>query len=226
MRASFSLLLVLLSCSCTAVRSVPCGDVVPPLGPGRTVISDIDDTIKDTRVKLGTSHIPNPAIIFDGLRTWHPVHGMAGVYRKKWGPFPGQGPVTKTARRRSTIIYVSAGPCSYRKRLRRVIPEWNFPEGRIVLRKGGPLAPPDYKTTAIAPIMAASPQRHFILVGDSGEHDPECYGELARNFLDQVEGIYIRKISGEEFSRYDRAFHGVPRRKIHFFPAKLADGAW
>jgi phosphatidate phosphatase APP1 len=186
------------------------------------VISDIDDTIKETHVKLGASHIPNPAIVFDGLRPWHPVPGMARVYCKNWGPFAEQAQVNRRARRESTIIYVSAGPCRYDKRLRRVIPEWKFPTGKIVLRAGGLIPSPDYKTKAIAPIIAASPQRSFILVGDSGEHDPECYGELARRFRGQIDAIYIRNISAYKGSRYDAAFHDVPRRKIHFLPAHLA----
>ena len=35
-------------------------------------------------------------------------------------------------------------------------------------------------------------QRRFLLVGDSGEHDPEIYGALARRFPQQVAGIFIR----------------------------------
>ncbi|MGB7326045.1 MAG: App1 family protein [Rubripirellula sp.] len=32
------------------------------------------------------------------------------------------------------------------------------------------------KRSAIVPILEAFPQRQFILIGDSGEQDPEIYG--------------------------------------------------
>lgn len=124
-----------------------------------------------------------------------------------------------------SVIYVSAGPCGYADRLKRLIPGWGFPRGEILLRLHAPFPPPpsDYKTKAIFPIISRSPAKHFILVGDSGEHDPECYGDLARKFPSQVNAIYIRKISGNEPSRYRRVFAGINPKKIHFIRANLSD---
>jgi phosphatidate phosphatase APP1 len=217
MRAFALLLLALLGCSCA---SQPCGDVVPSLGAGRTVISDIDDTIKDTHVRLGTTHIPNPAIVLDGLRPWHPVPGMAEVYRRYWPPFSNATLQCRGNQRgRWNYTYLSAGPCRYEKRLRRLIPVWCFPEGKIVLRAGPPVSPHDYKIRTISKILENSNGHHFVLVGDSGEYDPESYGELARRFPDRIEGIYIRVISLDPSSRYERAFCRVAKSKIHFLPA-------
>jgi phosphatidate phosphatase APP1 len=217
MRAFIYVVLALLSCSCSTVLNQPCGDQVPRLGPhGVTLISDIDDTIKDTHVKLGGSHVPNPVIVLDGFRPWYPVAGMAALYRQKWGPFSEDG---KTHQGRKTIIYVSAGPCRYGRRLEHSITKWEFPRGAIVLREGGIIAPHDYKTRAIQPIIKNSQGHHFVLVGDSGEFDPECYGELAREFPQQVDQIYIRNISRDTKERYDWAFRGIAKRKIQCVPA-------
>jgi phosphatidate phosphatase APP1 len=184
-----------------------------------TVISDVDDTIKDTHVKLGGSHVPNPAIVLDGLRPWYPVAGMAALYRQKWGPFPEESrDRAHWGQARKTIIYVSAGPCRYERRLRGSIRKWDFPSGPIVLRKGGIFAPHDYKTKAIYPIIKKSPGHHFVLVGDSGEFDPECYGDLAREFPERVDEIYIRNISGDTEERYRWAFRDIAKRKIHLVP--------
>jgi phosphatidate phosphatase APP1 len=216
MRAPIHLLLALLTCSCA---TGPCGDSVPKLRPhGWTVISDIDDTIKDTHVKIGQTHIPNPAIVLDGLRTWHPVAGMASLYHKYWGPFTEVG---DEQRNRFSIIYLSAGPCRYDKRLRGNILEWCFPQGKIVLRRGGPIPPRDYKIRAISAIIEGSDEHNFVLVGDSGEHDPESYGEIARRYPRQVVAIYIRDISADKSCRYERAFCGVAPTKIHFLPADV-----
>jgi phosphatidate phosphatase APP1 len=215
MRAPIYLLLALLSCSCTTIRNLPCNAPVPSFGPrGVTVISDIDDTIKDTHVKLGGSHVANPTIVLDGFRPWYPVAGMAALYRHKWGPFSQD-------RARRTITYVSSGPCRYGRRLERSIQKWELPTGPILLREGGIIAPHDYKTKAIHPIIKNSPGHHFILVGDSGEFDPECYGELAREFPRQIDEIYIRNISQDTQERYDWAFRGIAKRKVQCVPAPL-----
>lgn len=224
MRAFINVVLALLSCSCSTLNE-PCGDpVTPRLAPrGVTVISDIDDTIKDTHVKLGGSHVPNPAIVLDGFRTWYPVAGMAALYSHQWGPFSedSRRDLRQSDQARKTIIYVSSGPCRYGRRLRDSIPKWEFPIGPIVLRKGGIVAPHDYKTKAIHPIIDGSPGHHFILVGDSGEFDPECYGELAREFPQRIDQIYIRNISRDTKERYDWAFRGIAKRKIHCVPVPL-----
>ena len=42
--------------------------------------------------------------------------------------------------------------------------------------------------------MSRFPERRFILVGDSGEHDPEIFHQLRGRFGDQVEEIWIRDV--------------------------------
>jgi phosphatidate phosphatase APP1 len=211
MRPSLYLPLALFASSCANYQTCPSQATAPRLPVA--LISDIDDTIKDTRVKIGETHIPNPAIVVDPLRRWHPVDGMAHFYQtRKWDEAHGV-----------SVIYVSAGPCSYAHQLERLIPFWGFPRGQIMLRLHAPVPPPprDYKTKALYPIISHSPEKHFILVGDSGEHDPECYGDLARKFPNQVSAIYIRRISGNEPTRYARVFAGIDPKKIRFIPAKL-----
>lgn len=206
MRIPVCLALALLSSSCAYRGATTCPSSTNPIQTRNVVISDIDDTIKETHVKIRRTHIPNPAVLVDGLHRWKSVAGM-NVFYKRWAA-PGY-----------TVIYVSAGPCYYRPRLTRVISdEWKFPRGEIVLREHGPFppAPHDYKTKAIYPIIKNARGRHFFLVGDSGEFDPECYGDLAREFRDRVDGIYIRNISNDTSARYDCAFRDIDPRKIHY----------
>lgn len=56
-------------------------------------------------------------------------------------------------------------------------------------------------------------------MGDSGEKDPEIYGELARRHPEQIEAIYIRDVTGEgpEAERYGEAFRDVPEGKWRVF---------
>jgi phosphatidate phosphatase APP1 len=222
MRASITFLLALISCSCAMH---PCQRVTfgrlnatisgddPLAGLNRggiIVISDIDDTIKNTHVMFDDTRTRNLiGVAVDGLHAWRPVSGMASLYRH-W----------KDADRAS-FIYVSAGPRRYYPRLKRSLEDWCFPNGPIVLREAiNPLPPPDYKRRAILPIIHGAVGRHFILIGDSGEYDPECYGQLARDFPQWVDHIFIREISKETLRtpRYRCAFQGV-FRKVTLFPS-------
>jgi len=46
----------------------------------------------------------------------------------------------------------------------------------------------------ISEIMQRFPERKFILVGDSGEKDPEVYREIKKKFPNQVQEIKIRDV--------------------------------
>ncbi len=43
--------------------------------------------------------------------------------------------------------------------------------------------------------MGRFPKRRFILIGDSGEKDPEVYREIQRRFPAQVQEIMIRDVT-------------------------------
>ena len=79
--------------------------------------------------------------------------------------------------------------------------------------------PVKYKSKIIASILEAYPRRRFILVGDSGEKDPEVYGLMARRYSDQVTHIYIRNVTAEraDAPRYREAFKDVPDGKWRLF---------
>ena len=61
--------------------------------------------------------------------------------------------------------------------------------------------------------------RDYVLVGDSGEKDPEIYGIIAREFPERVRAIFIRAIKGENLDsqRFLDAFQGVAPQKWQIF---------
>jgi phosphatidate phosphatase APP1 len=183
------------------------------------VVSDVDDTIKDTHVTLLDSHLRNPAIVFDGLRPWQAVPGMARLYQDWKKKLPAR------------FHYLSAGPVRYERRFKGFLAENGFPDGLVSLRAGGNLlASHEYKTRVLVPILAADKKQLVVFVGDSGERDPESYGELARRFPRQVLGIFIRQVTAEARSspRYQKAFAGVPASRWTLFrrPAEIAPIPW
>lgn len=85
--------------------------------------------------------------------------------------------------------------------LERFLRDSQFPPGSMHLRDDGKLlsrlveTPGQAKRDAILRIMADFPQRHFVLIGDSGEIDLEIYTRIASEFPDQILKIYIRDVT-------------------------------
>ena len=65
--------------------------------------------------------------------------------------------------------------------------------------------------------------RLLVLVGDSGEKDPEIYGFIARKYPKRVHRIFIRAVKGESArnERFLKAFEGVPQEKWSIFTDPL-----
>jgi phosphatidate phosphatase APP1 len=82
----------------------------------------------------------------------------------------------------------------------------------LLLRRSG-------KVHVIRSLLKAYPQRRFLLVGDSGERDPEIYGAMARRYPQQVAGVYIRRLSDEpkQATRLARAFRRLDPSLVRLF---------
>jgi hypothetical protein len=169
---------------------------------GLTVISDIDDTIKVSEVRDHRALLANTF-----LREFRPVPGMAEVYRR-W------------AEAGAVFHYVSASPWQLYAPLSEFVQQHGFPAGTFHLKSFRPqgtglrnvLANPERtKRRAIEAVFEAFPRRQCILVGDSGERDPEMYGMLAREHPKRVRRVLIRDVTGEapDAGRFRDAFHGL-----------------
>jgi phosphatidate phosphatase APP1 len=177
---------------------------------GFTVISDIDDTIKVSQVRDKKALLANTF-----LREYQPVFGMPALYQE-W------------ARAGAAFHYVSASPWQLYQPLAEFFDKAGYPPGSFEMKDFrwkdstffNLLAGPEkYKPLVIEPILKRYPKRKFILVGDSGEKDPEIYGALARKFSQQVIRILIRDVTNEkaDADRYAKAFEGVPKERWMIF---------
>jgi phosphatidate phosphatase APP1 len=209
--------LVILACGCATPF---CAEAVSSRPAPVTVVSDIDDTIKDTHLwAFGIRHFLLNANAFFASQ---PIPGMPETYRR----WRGRG---------CDFIYVSAKSDTPAHRLQtcQFIDRSNLPHGKLFLRPAetihlfNKLATPTYKCERISPLIAGAPGRRFILVGDSGEYDPESYGMLARKFGDRIAAIYIRQATNEPIGslRYAKAFQNVPpgRWRLFCHPAELGE---
>jgi hypothetical protein len=171
---------------------------------GLSVVSDIDDTIKISEVADRTALLKNTF-----LRPFEAVAGMADIYRD-WSEAG------------AVFHYVSASPWQLYEPLSEFRVESGFPAGSLELQ---PFRwkdksafnlfrePDSMKRPSMDALLAEFPERRFILVGDSGQRDPELYGELYRQHPKQIARIYIRNVTRErsDDDRFLEAFAEVPR---------------
>jgi phosphatidate phosphatase APP1 len=168
---------------------------------GVSLISDIDDTIKVTEVPAGQDTVLKNTFCLDfrvvpesdilaryKLGDDIPVHYVSGGPEQLFGPL---------------YDFLITGP-------------GGFPEGTFHLKffpKNPSIASAsnivrslissleatyDHKLHEINTLMDKFPDRKFILIGDSGEIDPEVYNEIKKKRPAQVKEIVIRDVLNEK----------------------------
>jgi phosphatidate phosphatase APP1 len=184
---------------------------------GLSLVSDIDDTIKDSNVLVRRELLLNTFV-----RPFVAVNGMAARYRQ----FAQAHPDLR-------VHYVSGSPHQLYPALADFLDNAQFPAGSLHLRDvrlrqeltGGSGSTKAHKIETIRRLIADFPLRRFVLIGDSGEHDPEIYAAIAREHPQQVLAIWIRDVTGQarEHPRYAAAFAGIDAARWRIFddPARI-----
>ena len=162
------------------------------------VISDVDDTIIHTGLTSRFKWQVVKNTIFKRAEKRIPLEGAADFYTKLQ-----RG---KTGEDHNPIFYVSHGPWNLYRYLEVFLEKNNFPKGPILLRdfvnpfsKGfrsaALKAEKPQKQKEIVNIMKTYPKLPFILIGDSGEHDPDIYIEIAEAHPERILAIYMRSVN-------------------------------
>ncbi|WP_455168899.1 App1 family protein [Aegicerativicinus sediminis] len=160
------------------------------------VISDIDDTILHTGLvsTFKWRVIYNTMLKRPSKRT--PLKGAPEFYH-----LLHRG---KSGKEKNPIFYVSHSPWNLYRYLEYFLKKNNFPKGPILLRdfpnpfsKNSKSEKPQ-KQKEILNILKSYPNMKFILIGDSGEHDPDIYIEIAESHPDRILAIYLRSVNHEE----------------------------
>jgi hypothetical protein len=156
------------------------------------VISDFDDTVAVTNV-LSKRKLVATTLLED-KDTQPVVERMPlfyGCLRADKEAPPG-------------FALVSGSPTQLTPRLRGFLAHHSFPFMGLVLRNIGSPTLSFYKQPRIRELLRTLPHP-VILVGDSGEKDPEVYAEIRKEVPERVLEIYIRKVPGadETKSRFE-----------------------
>ncbi len=144
------------------------------------VISDFDDTVAISEVTQPDKLVTN-ALLRDA-DTQKVVPGMASFYGCL-GADSGAVPA---------FALVSGSPVQFGPRVGSFLARHGFPAGfGLYLRDLGPSTLSDYKQPLIRSLLQRFPHP-VVLVGDSGEKDPEVYAQIREEFPGRVRAIYIR----------------------------------
>ncbi|MEO5509186.1 MAG: phosphatase domain-containing protein [Longimicrobiales bacterium] len=162
------------------------------------IISDLDDTVVHTRA-TSPVHMARQ-ILFGNARTRLPFHGVAAFYRALHGDLSGAAV--------NPIFYVSSSPWNIYDLLTEFLELQRIPLGPLMLRDWGiteqeilPTRHQSHKRAAIRQIMDMYPDLPFILIGDSGQQDPEIYRDVVRDQGERVLAVYIRNVTPNPMRR-------------------------
>lgn len=153
---------------------------------GISIISDIDDTVKNTGVLGNKRELFRNVFVrdyekisIDGVQEWYQEMQQMGV----------------------KFHYVSNSPWQLYPTISEYLRTSKLPYGSMHLKEysgflTGLFEPAaEKKRMNLHKVMTDFPNRKFILIGDSGEGDLEAYIDLARRFPSQILAIYIRDVT-------------------------------
>ena len=166
---------------------------IPPHNAEFGIISDIDDTIIRTEATSFVRMMKNT--FTRNAVTRLPYKGVSAFYKALH-----MG--SKVDRYKNPIYYVSSSPWNLFDMLEEFLEINEIPPGPLMLRdfgiddtkfiKTGHL---QHKLEQIEKIISFTGDLPFILIGDSGQKDPEIYQRVVEHFPGRIKAIYIRDVS-------------------------------
>lgn len=170
--------------------------LVPPPSARFGVISDIDDTVL-------VSHATSPfkmalLTLLNNAYTRSPFPGVAEFYQALHAGASGG--------EQNPIFYVSSSPWNLYDLLVAFMELHKIPPGPLLLRDYGRqnlrgFGNREHKRALIEQLLATYPALPFLLLGDSGQEDPEIYAGLVADYPGRFLAIYIRDVTPDDTQR-------------------------
>ncbi|MFZ0392069.1 MAG: phosphatase domain-containing protein [Calditrichia bacterium] len=163
----------------------------PPADAEFGIISDIDDTIVKTEATNLLQMLR--LVLLNNSRTRLPFKGVAAFYQALHLGCRGHAA--------NPIFYVSSGPWNMYDLLVDFMQVQDIPPGPVFLQDFGlgktkfiKSIHLQHKLSVIEHILTIHRRLNFILMGDSGEKDPEIYREVVHKYPGRIKAIYIRDV--------------------------------
>ena len=165
--------------------------LVPPVTAKFGIISDVDDTVISTNVTNKLKMILTVILLNEHTRK--PFKGVGAFYRALHkGASGSEG---------NPIFYVSSSAWNLYSLLVEFLKVQDIPIGPLFLRDFGDhllFSSKDHqghKMSNIKRILQAFPHLPFVLIGDSGEQDPEIYRQVVKEYSGRIRVVYIRSVN-------------------------------
>ncbi len=169
-----------------------------PASQNRLIVSDIDDTVMVSHATQTLRKLR--LMLFKNALTRNHFSNVDVFYQAL--------AVGKEKQENNPFFYVSSSEWNLYDLLEDFFTINKIPKGIFLLRtltysiykfwkSGG--GSHEHKYDKIKSLMNFYPSSKFILIGDSGQHDPSIYSRLAVEFPGRVEAIYIRRIRSKSY---------------------------
>lgn len=182
------------------------------------VISDLDDTVVRTGARSRLRMVRT--VLFNNAQTRVPMPGIGAFYRALEAGRDGGGG--------NPVFYVSSSPWNLYSLFSEFMRHHEVPEGPIFLRDFGfdvgklwKEPHEEHKPVLIRRLLDTYADLDFVLMGDSGQKDPEVFRRIAEENPGRVAAIFVRDVTPEE---RDREVHGISGQlEGHDVPMVLAE---
>lgn len=166
------------------------------------IVSDMDDTV----IRTGATHALRKVltVVLNNAHSRSPFEKVGDFYRALCRGPKGTG--------YNPLLYVSSSPWNLYEMFEEFMAAHDIPHGPIFLKDYG-LSPQHFlksshrahKIDKIEMLMNTWPHLPFVLIGDSGQKDPEIYQHIVNQHPKRVRAILIRDVSGKKRDREVRA---------------------
>lgn len=168
------------------------GQILTPLESAKFgIISDIDDTVMATNVMNRLKMLITTIAANEHTRI--PFEGVAAFYRALQKGVNGN--------ENNPIFYVSSSPWNLYGFLLEFFRKHEIPFGPLFLKDFGSHTifgggeHQTHKLENITQILETFAHLPFVLIGDSGEQDPEIYSQIVKKYPNRIRAVYIRRIN-------------------------------
>lgn len=156
---------------------------------GKIIVSDIDDTVL-------VSHATNK---------WKKIKTLIKYGALQRQQVEAMNEFFQQMNANHGVIYLSNSEMNLYPLIKNFLNKHKYPLGPLFLREHMKISQvirrkyryfqsKEHKKYTLQLLMESFPNKKFILVGDSGQKDPEIYLSISKQFSHQVERVYIREI--------------------------------
>ena len=172
------------------------------------VVSDIDDTIIQSHA---TDKLQQTRLLFSkSARSRPPLPGVVALYKALAAG--AEGPDT------NPFFYVSRSGWNLYDLFEEFMDRNELPRGPFYMQdlsifeeKSQMISHAAPKLERLAILLENYPDLEFILIGDSGQHDPETYRRVVDRHPGRIKAIYIRDVTPHEDTDRDRTVQAIAR---------------